>query len=121
MKKIVLVCGSRDYDDHKFIFEQLNILFLKYGIKKIISGGCSGADSLAEKYAKNNNLPITIIKANWKKYGKKAGPMRNKKMIKLKPNIVVAFSSKHYLTPGTKNMVSLAEKKGIKVLEFYKF
>jgi hypothetical protein len=44
----------------------------------IVSGGCpQGGDRFAEKIAKDNGIPIIIFYANWKKYGKGAGFMRN--------------------------------------------
>lgn len=51
--------------------------------------------------------------ANWKKFGKAAGPLRNVKMIEEgKPDVVIAFPGGH----GTANMVALAEASGIPVI-----
>lgn len=46
----------------------------------IISGNASGADSLGERYAKENNYKLRVMPADWNKYGKKAGPIRNEDM-----------------------------------------
>ena len=58
----------------------MNYICKKYNVSEIVSGGARGADSLAEKYSKINNIPIKIFKADWNYYGKKAGFIRNKKM-----------------------------------------
>ena len=85
----VLVCGGRDFHKIKIAYNILDVVEPKH----IISGGAAGADSLAEKYAKENYIPITIYPANWPKYGKGAGPIRNKQMLEEgKPTMVVALS-----------------------------
>ncbi len=44
----------------------------------ICSGGCpTGADSVAEKLAKTNGIPILTFYPHWNKYNKAAGPIRN--------------------------------------------
>lgn len=121
MEYIILVCGSRNFYDYNLLKSELdkyidkilnyqnnNLIFDKNNIT-ILHGGCSGADSLANKYAKINNYKIIKIKAEWDKYGKAAGPIRNKKMLELNPNIVIAFSSESQLTTGTKNTIDQAK------------
>ena len=41
-----------------------------------------GVDTLAERYADENNLQKVIMKADWDKYGKRAGYIRNAEMHK---------------------------------------
>ena len=54
----VVIAGSRGFNDYNYMKNQLNT----YNITYIITGGAKGADSLAEKYAKENNILIEIIK-----------------------------------------------------------
>jgi len=63
----VVIAGSRGFNDYNYMKNQLNT----YNITYIITGGAKGADSLAEKYAKENNILIEIIKPEWDLYGKK--------------------------------------------------
>ena len=44
----------------------------------ILSGHCKGVDLLGERYAKEKDLALELYPAEWKKYGKAAGPIRNK-------------------------------------------
>ena len=74
---------------------------------------------MARSYAENNYVPFIEVKADWSKYGRAAGPLRNTKMLKMKPNLVIAFSSKDELTPGTRDTVTKAKKLGIKVRVIY--
>jgi len=90
MKFFLIIAGSRNYNNYEEMEKTINYLLKNQKDKEItiISGGCSGADSLAERYAKKYNLKCEVIKAEWRKYGKSAGYIRNKKMhefIKDKP------------------------------------
>lgn len=109
----VLVCGSRDWLDEKSIHNELSKLSKDV---IIIHGGCpAGADKIADDYCKINNLKTIIYLANWKTYGRSAGPIRNKEMIeKESPDLVLAFLKNN--SKGTKNTITLAELNNIKTL-----
>jgi hypothetical protein len=53
------------------------------------------------------------IKANWRKYGPAAGPIRNQQMLDWGPDLVVAFAG----GTGTAGMVALARAAGVPVIE----
>ena len=76
----LLVAGSRDYYDYDEFSDIMNFIHEKYNITEIVSGGARGADTLAECWAKQNNIPIKIFKASWDTYGKSAGFIRNANM-----------------------------------------
>jgi len=101
----VLVCGGRTYQDYDKVKHELDQLHEVYTITKIISGHARGADSLGERWAKENEVPLEIYPAEWDKYGKSAGHQRNYKMlIEGLPDTVIAFPG----GPGTKNMLKQA-------------
>lgn len=102
------VVGSRSFENYKFLENTLN----KENIFKIISGGARGADSLAEKYAKLNSIPIEIIKPNWNKYGRRAGVIRNASIVK-NANHVIAFWDG--TSRGTLSTINLCMKKYIPI------
>jgi hypothetical protein len=107
----VLVCGSRDYRD---IHEMEWALepFLNEDLV-IIQGGARGADSLAKAYAETRYVPCEEYPADWKKYGRRAGFIRNKQMLdEGKPDLVIAFPG----GIGTAMMVRLAEAAGVEVI-----
>ncbi len=76
----------------------------------IISGGAQGADTLAEQFAKEFHLENKIFKADWNKYGKAAGPIRNEEMVK-SSEFVIAFWD--YKSKGTKSTIDFAEKHSV--------
>lgn len=106
----VLVCGDRRFDDWSLLCQVLG----RFGIDEIIEGGATGADFLARVWAKYLGVPFREFPANWKLYGKAAGPIRNKQMLdEGKPDLAIAF-----LAPGsrgTKDMIEQARKAGVEV------
>ena len=116
----VLVCGGRDFNDYELLRATLdrilnpNNLSLAYqaGIE-LIHGGARGADTWADYWAVNNYVPIHEYKANWDKYGKRAGYIRNKQMLdEGKPDLVIAFPG----GKGTQMMVKLAKEAGVETI-----
>lgn len=123
----ILVCGGRDYADwfrlrdtlEKIIDERVWISesdecgnYLPRVV--IISGAAKGADQMAIEWAVVNWCPFEEYPADWKKYGTRAGPIRNQQMLdKGKPDLVVAFPGGN----GTKDMVRRAKKAGVEVIE----
>ena len=108
-----LVCGGRAYQDNKFLTEVLSYYSVKvYGIPDlVIAGGAPGADSLAAEWAEDHGIHVAEVLALWDKYGKRAGWVRNKVMLDLGPDVVIAFPG----GKGTEMMVSLARQAGVPV------
>lgn len=82
------IIGSRDFTDYDLLSRELKQY--KDKITRVISGGAKGADTLGERWAKENNIPIQIFLPDWNKHGKGAGLLRNHDIIK-NSNIVIAF------------------------------
>jgi hypothetical protein len=57
------IVGSRTFQD--YIFFKESIISLNINIDEIISGGAIGTDSLAERFAEEFDIPITVFKPNW--------------------------------------------------------
>ena len=109
-ERSVLVCGGRDYDNVDKMYSVLDEL----DMTEIISGHARGADQMAEMYADERGIDVTIFPAEWNKHGRAAGFIRNKQMLdEGQPDLVVAFPGGR----GTANMVDLAKKAGVSVLE----
>ena len=106
MKRIVIGC-YRNFNDYE-IFK--NFVDLCIGNKSeitILSGHCKGTDLMAERYAKEKGFALEIYPADWKKYGKAAGPIRNRQMVE-NADTVIAFVSK--TASGTKNLIENAKR-----------
>lgn len=109
--KTILVCGGRDFKDAKCLNTVLSEEVSSDD--KIIHGKARGADTLADKWARDHNINVKGYAANWTKYGHAAGPIRNKQMlVEGKPDLVIAFPG----GVGTANMIKQAEDAGVEVL-----
>jgi len=114
MKRVrLLVCGGRDYNDYIKLNMVMNHVKQRIEIVEIIHGGAKGADSMVGYWAETNCIPVTVVPAEWSLFKCAAGMIRNKKMLDMKPDGVIAFPGGN----GTKNMVSIAKKANIPVLE----
>ena len=120
----VLVCGAAPrrktgdpgWTDREAIRREL--LRLPKG-SIIIEGEAQGADLLARSVAEELGFVVEPYPANWGKYGRAAGPVRNREMLeKGKPDLVLAFHTNIFASTGTKNMVHIAQRVGIEVRLF---
>ncbi len=110
----IAVVGSRGFNDYDYMTSILNNI---EGITLIVSGGAPGADHLAEMYADQNNINKLILKADWGKYGKSAGMIRNKDIVDNAEYIIAFWDG---VSKGTKNSIERARKAG-KQLAVFKF
>lgn len=112
----VIIAGTRYFNDYSLLKETTDRLLADkitagYSIV-IVSGGCAGADLLGERYAKENGYSIDRYPAEWKKYGKKAGIMRNAVMADNADALIAYWDG---ISRGTKNMIDEARKRGLAV------
>lgn len=108
----ILVCGDRHYKDYNTVERWLRAAGPSQDIT-IIQGGGTGVDTIVRQVAPILGYTLITVPAKWHWYGKAAGPIRNKEMLKLKPDLVLAFHDYIDNSRGTKNMVEQAKKAGI--------
>ena len=114
----VLVCGDRHWDDIEGLEEVLEMLDRRFGVARIIHGNARGADQIGGNWGmRRETVLVQVFPAAWDKYGKAAGPMRNRKMImEGEPDLVVAFHDSIVDSKGTKNMLQEAVDWGVPYL-----
>jgi hypothetical protein len=109
---VVLVCGSREWRNFEVIRQRLVAL----SPSKVLHGACRGADKLSGDAAEELGLAVEVFPADWKAFGKGAGPKRNQRMLdEGKPDLVLAFHSDLESSRGTSDMVRRARKAGVRV------
>lgn len=111
----VSIVGSRTFDNKDMMFDVMNKIITSYGfeITKVISGGAIGADKLAEAWCRETGTPIEIIKPDWAKYGKSAGFIRNKDIIKSSETCIALWDMQ---SKGTKDDIRLCARNEIPVV-----
>jgi hypothetical protein len=109
----VLVCGSRSWADFEAIVAAMKPL-PKWDTTIIEGCAPRGADQMAERAALLFGHEVEHYPALWNVYGKRAGMVRNERMLREgRPDEVWAFwdgSSR-----GTANMIELAKAAGVPV------
>ncbi len=115
--KRVVIAGCRDYNNYDEA--KVYIDFCLSNIRKenkiiIVSGGACGADAIGERYAEENGFEVEKHPADWQRYGRSAGPKRNREMAKISDYVICFWDGK---SKGTKSMIGYAKEfsKPIKV------
>lgn len=115
----ILICGGRNFNDKQLFIRAMKELEEKHGHFStentvIIHGAARGADTLGMEYGYSRRFLVKPFHANWERYGKSAGVLRNVEMLeKGEPNLVVAFPSGR----DTAHMVRIAKAANVPVEE----
>lgn len=124
----VLVCGGRDYYDfltqgeaEDFIHSCLMSLPEPPDKSRVIfiSGMARGADHIPVRMVEEDREWGGLEKyyAEWQKYGNRAGPLRNIKMLEEgRPDMVIAFPTPK--SSGTHHMINISRKAGVPVFVY---
>jgi hypothetical protein len=109
------VTGGRKYTDTTAVFDCLVKLDAEFERMVVIHGDATGTDSLAYEVCKQVGIEQVRIPASWNKYNRAAGPIRNRLMLDLFPNIdlVLVFPG----GTGTSDMKAAALARDIAVVE----
>ena len=111
----VIIAGSRGFSNYKLLKEKCNE-YLREKRKEyniiIISGGARGADTFGEKYAQDEGFSLEVFPANWNKFGKSAGFIRNEQMAEVADALIAFWDGK---SNGTKHMIEIMENKKLLV------
>jgi len=108
----VAIVGSRHFDDYETLERFVLAKIPLAEISQVISGGAAGADALAAAFARRHNLWLREFPAEWGRFGRAAGPQRNRLIVEA-AEVLVAFP----LGPsaGTRDCIRKARAKGILV------
>ena len=119
----LLICGSRAIKNFDWVYHKIDTICKNQPIDCIITGMANGPDIVGFEYSRNNGLKVLefpITQADWNRDGKKAGPIRNQKMlVEGKPTHILAFLHKTEKSNGTRHMIRISKEKNIPVKEVY--
>lgn len=119
----VIVAGGRDFNDYRLLKHHLDMMrraILANDVAddmEVVCGKAKGADSLGERWAKQNHVGVAEFPANWNRqpdgsYDRAAGHKRNRKMGDYADTLIAFWDGK---SSGTKGMIDYAKEKGLNV------
>jgi hypothetical protein len=115
----VIVTGSREWPDRAAVEHALGAAFKAFRPIVVITGGCpTGADRMAEEWARRAGVEVEVWPADWRAHGRAAGPIRNAAMVAAGARICLAFPLPGGRSRGTEGCIALAEAAGIPVRRF---
>lgn len=101
----LIIAGSRDFIPSNMLIDALVFDFqLLDGIREVVSGGALGVDRAGESWAStypSDELLVKRFPADWDKYGKAAGPIRNREMAAYADALLLIWNGE---SRGSKNM-----------------
>lgn len=112
VSRVVAVSGGRHYSNKRRVFDVLDEIHAEDPISLLIEGECpdGGADELARQWAKSREVNYKGVPPKVQKYGwPAAGPLRNREMGEMRPNLWVLFPGGR----GTNSAKGIAEELGI--------
>lgn len=109
----VIVAGSRTFNNYPLLARVLDHMLKNHAPNvEIVSGGCSGADLMGERYAREKGYPVKQFLPDWKLFNKAAGPVRNWEMADYGDALVAFWDGN---SRGTKSMIEAAREHGKRV------
>lgn len=112
----LLICGSREFTSYPLVLKTIREENLNPS--EVISGAAKGADSLGILYAEQNGIPIKLFPAEWEKFNRRAGVVRNFQMVdyikQFPDSAVLAFWDGK--SKGTKHCTDYAISQGVRTI-----
>lgn len=114
----ILVTGSRDWPTEQgwVIRQAIDEAVAGRDVRAVtvVDGGARGADTIAHSYAARRGCRVETHRANWARHGDAAGMIRNRAMVALGADVVLAFPLGR--SPGTRGCIREAKRAGLRVV-----
>lgn len=81
-------------------------------VSAVVSGGARGADAWGERWASERMIEVLRFNAEWERFGKRAGPIRNEAMARSAEALIAVWDGE---SRGTSNMIERARQNGLRV------
>jgi len=101
------IVGTREFDDYKLMVDTIEENLNISKISTVVSGGASGADSLAAKFAKEYDIELEVYLPDWRKYGRSAGMIRNSDIVDASDGLIAFWNG---ISKGTNDSIKKARK-----------
>lgn len=113
----LIIAGGRDFADAELLYRKCDAL-APSSIEYVLCGMAAGADKLGRKWAINRGHMVKEFPADWNRFNKAAGPIRNSAMALdaaggLNGGTLIAFWNGK--SRGTRDMIFKALDCGLEV------
>ena len=108
-----IIAGSRGIVDYEIL--KLAINQIDFSITEVVSGCARGVDTLGERWAKENGLPIKEFRADWGRFGRGAGKYRNSDMADYCDGAIILWDGE---SKGTLDMIHKMRYAGKRAIVF---
>jgi predicted Rossmann fold nucleotide-binding protein DprA/Smf involved in DNA uptake len=108
----VIIAGSREFSNFQLMFAKCEEILGDAEQVEIVSGTARGADKMGEHYASLKGFKVKQFPADWNKFGKAAGHIRNKEMAGYADMLIAFWDG---ISSGTSSMINLAKENGLDV------
>jgi hypothetical protein len=122
--RVVLITGARNWDDDdaSLLVNWLLETLWTHGFRVLVHGAAKGIDRMADHHGHllPNPYDVRPYPADWDKYKKAAGPIRNRQMHDAeRPDLVVGIHRELWLSRGTLDMMRYASEQGTPVYHLH--
>lgn len=111
-----IIAGSRTIVNPAVLHAALTACPWSTTITEVVSGCADGVDTLGEQWAKRKMIPIKRFPADWRTYGKAAGPRRNETMARYADALIAVWDGQ---SRGTHDMIERAQRYGLLMFIYY--
>ena len=109
----VIVAGSCTIDDPGVVFRAIELADME--IDEVVVGGARGVDTIAHQAAVQAGLETRVFEPDWDRWGRSAGPRRNRQMAEYADALIAVWDG---ASRGTRNMIKEARARGLEVFVF---
>jgi hypothetical protein len=102
----VIIAGSRSVVSFPIV--ESACLRSGFAITEVVSGGASGVDTLGERFARERGIPVRRFPADWSRFGRSAGPRRNREMAEYGEALVLVWDGQ---SRGSASMLAYARER----------
>ena len=113
----LIIAGGRDFGDLGLVYHWADLFKYHYDLECVVSGKAKGADRLGETWAEENDIPVKAFPADWKQFGKSAGPIRNNDMADYATALLAFWDME---SKGTQHMIQamLTREKEVVIIPY---
>lgn len=113
----IAIVGSREFKNYAQLSKTVEE-YIETDDDEFVSGGALGADSMAQRYAKENGYDIRICYPKYRVSGPPATFIRNERIVRNSDLVLAFYSKDRFQIGGTANSASWAKKLNIELKEF---